>query len=134
MGYSTASPVIRLILHKPGGRRSFAFIPPSNQSVSSIIVALCEYLQNLKAFIRMLVEVDDDFTLVEHDQWFEIMSKSSHLCLCLTTRFHWWVHCYRIDHRKVQRNVCKYSAELNVDWLVELKKTNRQDRDDLHKE
>ena len=46
MGYSITSPVNKLILHKPGGRRSLAFIPPSNQSVSSIMSAVCEYLTN----------------------------------------------------------------------------------------
>lgn len=43
--YSTTSPLIKLILHKPGGLRSLAFMPPNNQSVSSIILALCEYLK-----------------------------------------------------------------------------------------
>ena len=50
MRYSTASPVIKLILHKPGGRRSFALIPPNNQSVSSIISAVCEYLNEVNDF------------------------------------------------------------------------------------
>ena len=44
IGYSMASPVIKLILHNPGGRRSLALIPPNNQSVSSIMSAVCEYL------------------------------------------------------------------------------------------
>jgi hypothetical protein len=48
MGYSIASPVIKLILHKPGGLRSLAFIPPNIQRVSSIMSALCEYLKEGK--------------------------------------------------------------------------------------
>lgn len=50
IAYSIASPVIKLILHKPGGRRSLAFIPPNNQSVSSIMSAVCEYLNQKKVF------------------------------------------------------------------------------------
>jgi hypothetical protein len=54
IAYSNTSPLIKLILHKPGGLRSLAFIPPNNQSVSLIMSALCEYLKNKKKFFLII--------------------------------------------------------------------------------